>query len=159
MDKVLPAIIIIVVVAVILTLMVLSWRRRGRTQAHLPELSSIPADTGEVVGSFDGLYLATTPAGEPLNRIAVRGLGFRQRGRLAVTAGGFILLDDRFIPLADVTAVSRASWTIDRGVEPDGLSVISWSLGGTPLDSYFRLDDPEGFIEAASSITQQTGQK
>lgn len=159
MDKVLPAIVIVVVVAVILSLMVLSWRRRGRAQAYLPELAAVPADTGEVIGSFDGLYLATTPSGEPLNRIAVRGLGFRQRGKLVVTAGGFILLDDRFIPLADVTGVSRASWTIDRGVEPDGLSVISWTLGGTSLDSYFRLDDPEGFIEAASSIIQQTGQK
>jgi len=76
-----------------------------------------------------------------------------------VTSAGFVLLVDKFIPLGEVTGVSRASWTIDRGVEPNGLSVISWKLGDTRLDSYFRLDDPEGFLAAASSIIQQTGQK
>lgn len=159
MDKVIPALLIIAFVTVILSLMVLSWRRRVRSQAHLPELAVVPAETGEVLGEFSGLYLASTPTGDRLNRIAVRGLGFRERGTLTVTSAGFVLLGDRFIPQADATAVSRASWTIDRGVEPDGLSVITWTLGDTSLDSYFRLDDPEGFLVAAGSIIQKTGNK
>lgn len=159
MDKVLPAVVIIVAVAIILSLMVLSWRRRVRSQAHLPELAAVPADLGSVLGEFDGLYLASTPTGDRYNRVAVRGLGFRQRGRLIVATKGFVLLDDKFIPIGHVSGVSRASWTIDRGVEPDGLSVISWTLGETALDSYFRLDDPEGFLAAAGSTTTQTGQK
>jgi hypothetical protein len=158
-DKVLPAIVIVVAVAVILGLMVLSWRRRVRSQADLPELAPVPSDLGTVLGEFDGLYLASTPSGDRFNRIAVRGLGFRERGSILVATAGFVVLVDKFIPKAAVSAVGRASWTIDRGVEPDGLSVISWTLGDTSVDSYFRLDDPEGFLEAAGSIIQQTGQK
>lgn len=158
MDKVLPAIVIVVVVVVILSLMVLSWRRRGRSQAHLPAPTVVPADIGTAIGTFEGLYLATTPNNDRLNRITVHGLGYRERGNIVVATDGFVLLGDKFIPVASVTGVSRASWTIDRGVEPNGLSVVSWTLGETALDSYFRLDDPEGFLTAASSITQQTGQ-
>ena len=159
MDKVLPTIVIVIVVAAVLSLMVLSWRWRGRSQSHLPPLAAVPADSGDVLGSFDGLYLATTPSGDRLNRISVHGLGFRTRAPLTVTAGGFVILDDKFIGRDAVDSVSRASWTIDRGVEPNGLSVISWTLGSTAVDSYFRLDDPEGFLTVASSIIQQTGQK
>jgi len=158
-DKVLPAVVIVVVVAVILALMVLSWRRRVRSQSGLAQLAAPPADLGEILGEFSGLYLATTPTGDRYDRIAANGLGFRERGRLVVATTGFVLLVDKFIPIESVSAVGRASWTIDRGVEPDGLSVISWTLGDTGLDSYFRLDDPEGFLEAARSIIQQTGQK
>ena len=159
MDKVLPAIIIVVVVVTIFTLMVLSWRRRVRSQSDLPELAAVPADLGTVLGDYDGLYLASTPTGDRYNRIAVRGLGFRERGTLRVTSAGFVMLVDKFIPADAVTGVSRASWTIDRGVEANGLSVITWTLGDTSVDSYFRLDDPEGFLEVAGGIIQQTGQK
>lgn len=159
MDKVIPAVIIIAFVTIVFTLMILSWRRRVRSQQHLPELAAVPSEPGTILGEFTGLYLASTPTGDRYNRIAVRGLGFRERGTVTVTALGFAVLGDRFIPLADTTAVSRASWTIDRGVEPDGLSVITWTLGDTSLDSYFRLDDPEGFLVAARSIIQKTGQQ
>ena len=159
MDKVLPTVLIVAAVAAILSLMVLSWRRRGRSQAHLPELHAVPSEIGDVLGVFEGLYLATTPSGDRLNRITVHDLGFRRRGSLTVATEGFVLLGDRFIPAASVSGVSRASWTIDRGVEPNGLSVISWTLGETPIDSYFRLDDPEGFLSAASSTIDKTGQK
>lgn len=159
MDKVLPAVVIVIVVAAVLSLMVLSWRRRVRSQSDLPELAPVPADLGEVLGEYTGLYLASTPSADRYNRIAVRGLGFRERGVLVVTTRGFVILVDRFIPVESVSEVGRASWTIDRGVEPDGLNVITWTLGDTSIDSYFRLDDPEGFLEAARSIIQQTGQK
>lgn len=159
MDKVLPTVLIIAVVAVILSLMVLSWRRRARSQSHLPALAPVPADLGEVLGTFDGLYLATTPSGDRLNRITVHGLGFRERGSVVVATTGFVILGNRFIAAGAAHGVSRASWTIDRGVEPDGLSVVSWTLGDTAVDSYFRLDDPEGFLQSARSIIQQTGQK
>ena len=118
----------------------------------------MPAELGEPLGEFEGLYLATTPTGEPLDRVAVRGLGFRARTTVAVCTAGLVFIGDRFIPAAEISEVGAASWTIDRGVSKDGLSVVSWTLGETQLDSYFRFDDPVAFLAAARLLTE-TGSK
>ena len=62
----------------------------------------------------------------------------------------------RAIPVAAITGIERATWTIDRGVEPNGLNAITWMLGDTELTSFLRLDDPEGFDAATTQYT--TGQ-
>jgi hypothetical protein len=157
-DKSTTATLVVIFLFVMLGSMALSWWARKKRQSGYAQLERMPDDLGTTLGEFEGLYLATTPAGEPLNRIAVRGLGFRARTTLIVTTVGVVFIGDRFIPATSITGVSRASWTIDRGVEPDGLNVISWTLGEAHIDSYFRLDDPEGFLRAASAITE-TGQK
>jgi hypothetical protein len=66
-----------------------------------------------------------------------------------------------FVPRADLRGVRRASWTIDRGVEEDGLNLVAWTLTGpdgrrAELDSYFRLRDPQAFDSAIALITSQT---
>ena len=147
------AILVIVLIALALTGMVIGWRRSKRAVA-LPPLPSAPADLGDLIGEFEGLYLSTTLTADPYRRVTSRGLGFRERGAVAVTSAGFVLPGDRFIPDEAVTAVGRASWTIDRGVEPNGLNVIEWTHGDTSLSSYFRLSDPEGFD--AATIQYQT---
>ena len=157
MPKTFIAALVIVALVGLLVLMVVSWRRRVKGQSHIPAPASRPTTLGEPIRSFPGLYLATTPAGEPLNRIAVHGLGFRSRTTVDVFPAGVVLLDDVFIPAASITGSGTASWTIDRGVEPDGLNVIAWDLGTTSLESYFRLDDPAGFIAATSVFAAQTG--
>ena len=152
MDKTLAAELVIAVLVILLALMVLSWNLRKRRQKSLPALEPVPDGIEPV--QFEGLYLSTTPSGEPLNRVAVRGLGFRARGSVGVAAEGLVILGDKFIPAASIRSVGRASWTIDRAVEPEGLNVVSWTLGETELDSYFRLADPEGFLAAASRFTK-----
>ena len=51
--------------------------------------------------------------------------------------------------------IRRASWTIDRAVETDGLHLIEWSLGTSAVDSYFRMDEPTGFGTAVDSIIER----
>ena len=112
------------------------------------------SDLGTVHGSFSGLYLSTTPAGQPLERITVHGLGFRARTSVDVVEGGIMFNTDRFIPRDSIIAIERATWTIDRGVEPDGLSVVRWRLGERELESNFRLDQPELFRTAALGLVK-----
>ena len=41
-------------------------------------------------GEFEGFYVSTTLDGQPLNRVAVRGLGFRARATIAVADAGVV---------------------------------------------------------------------
>ena len=143
-------------VAVAITLLVLlaalagmglSWRRRGREQGGLA-LPAAPRDPGAERAAVDGLYLATTFAGRPLERVAAHGLGFRARARVAVLDGGVRIERDGAAPLllpaASVTGAGTGTWTLDRGVEPGGLTVLAWRLEdrGEPVavESSFRID-------------------
>jgi hypothetical protein len=93
------------------------------------------------------LYVATTRAGQPYERIFAHGLGVRGRTDLAIDAEGAQLLADRRqvrIPADRIRSVERATWTIDRVVEPGGMLVIAHDLDA-PVDTYLRIigDDTE----------------
>ena len=159
--------IVVVFMLLLLALMLLGWKRRQRRQAAYAAPQTVPVDDGELVGAFSGFYVATTVAEEPLNRIATGGLGFRARVTTTVARDGIapgIPGEDIFIPTADLILADRATWTIDRVVEQDGLTRVAWSLGGKRVDSYFRMADPEAFLAAVGSLipqrtdeTQRTG--
>lgn len=149
----------IVLLVLLLTLMYLGWRGRQRRQKGLAAPLTPPANLGAAVGSFDGRYVATTTAGNPLDRVAVRGLGFRSLVSLTVTDSGVLVQrpgnDDVWIPRDDVRDRRTATWTIDRVVEPDGLELLEWNLGGASVDSYFRLDEPLAFERALAQLLKK----
>jgi hypothetical protein len=153
-DKTLTASLIIVLLFVLLGLAALGWRNRQKRQAGIQTPEQPPADLGSVLGAFPGFYVATTIAGDKFNRVAVRGLGFRARTTLTVATAGVVVpiagQPDTFIPAGSITAAAPATWTIDRVVEEDGLTAVTWNLGDTAVDSYFRLQDPAGFLRALS---------
>ena len=138
--------IIVAVTVVLLALLVWAWRRRTRRDAHLA------APVGEIPpgattrSSWPALYVATTRHGQPLERLAIGGLGFRSRSDVTVTDAG-IALDvtgrPRVFLAADrIQDVAQATVTIDRVVERDGLVRLAWRLDdGTVVDSYFRPQD------------------
>ncbi len=135
--------------AVIITLAALGWTARRRRQRAIPATEPMPLDPGELRGEFDGFYVSTTLDGQPLNRVAVRGLGFRSRATVAVVDAGVILAlpgNDIFIPRATIREVTRANYTIDRVVEPGGLVLLAWRLGEVKLDSYFRVEQTEALV-------------
>ena len=142
--------------ALLLLLMFLGWRARQRRQRGVSAPLAPPADLGAALGTFDGRYVATTTAGNPLDRIAVKGLGFRSLVTLTVTDSGMLMQrpgnDDVWIPRADVRGRRTATWTIDRVVEADGLELVEWTLGGASVDSYFRLDEPAAFEAAFAHL-------
>ncbi len=152
MDRLLPALIILIVVAAIFTGLALGWRARRRRQADIPTPAAPPAESGEVRASADLLYVATTRADAPTDRIAVRGLGFRARAGVVVTDAGVHLAiagsPEVFIPAADLIGTGRAAWTIDRTIAGDGMLFLRWRLGEHELDSYLR-DRDGGALQAA----------
>ncbi|HEY9499044.1 MAG TPA: hypothetical protein VIQ78_08480 [Terrimesophilobacter sp.] len=159
MDKTIPTVIVVAIIVVVLVGMYFGWRARQRRQAGLAAVNPVPADLGEVLLTVRGLYVATTVAGEPLERIAVRGLGYRARAELTVAAAGIALAltgeEPMFIPVADLRRVDRATWAIDEGVETGGLLLVGWTLGSAELDSYLRIDGPaDPVIEAIGALLE-----
>lgn len=153
--------------AIVITLIVLGWNARRRRQRHIPATAKLPADIGTVRGEFEGFYVSTTLDGQPLNRVAVRGLGFRARATVAVADAGVVLAlpgNTLFIPRETIREVTRSNYTIDRVVEPGGLVLLAWTLGDTKLDSYFRMEETaelvsalEGLLPAGSGSSTNSG--
>lgn len=152
-------ILIAALVAGVFVLMLRSWRRRVTRQSAIGSPDAPPEDAGAAFATLEGLHLGTTAAGKPLERIAVPPLGFRARGVLLIGPDGVELQLDGarpvFVPAGAIAAHSRASWTIDRGVEEDGLNLLAWSLHGTPVDSYFRMREPQAFDHAIQRLMSE----
>lgn len=169
MDRTLPTVIIIIVMLGLFALMARSWWKRRARDAGLHASYPMPpeADAAPPLITVPALYVATTPRDQPLERLAIRGLGFRARAELSVRPDGIVLAlageQPVFIPAGAVDQLARATWTIDRAVESDGLLLLGWRLPpsgpapaaepgqtpdtvpGTPatdVDSYFRITDP-----------------
>lgn len=143
-----------VLVAVLLAAGVLGWLSRRRRHRDLVA-PQVP-DAFQAVLDAPILYVATTTAGDPYDRVAVHGLGFRARGRVAVGDAGIVLDlpgSAVLVPVADLLGVERATWTIDRVVEPGGLLRIAWRLGARDLETYLRVTgDDEPVLAAIRAI-------
>lgn len=146
------------------------WRRTHRDSGLHAPFGEAPSDA-PVLASHDVFYVATTRHGEPLERLAIRGLGFRSRATLSTTAAG-IALDltgqpRLFITGSLITDVAQATVAIDRVVERDGLVRLSWNINeNTVVDSYFRpqnasaravADTITSHIKTSDSSTNSTG--
>ena len=144
---------------VVIALAVLGWTLRRRRQRSIPAPEPMPADIGTLRGEFEGFYVSTTLDGQPLNRVAVRGLGFRARATVAVADRGVVLAlpgNNVFVPRENIREVTRANYTIDRVVEPGGLVLLAWTLGTTKLDSYLRVEQTEQLVSAIESLLAMT---
>jgi len=159
MDK-LPFFMIMLALATgIFALLAVGWRNRLRRQADVDPLPGIPAELGAALAVADGQYVASTTAGDWLDRIAVHNLGIRTNAELSVHPEG--VLFDRsgagpvFIPAASLTGVRQESGMAGKFVEKDGLLVLSWMLGSRELDSGFRTrhaDDKTILLNALQDL-------
>jgi hypothetical protein len=159
MDK-LPFFMIMLALATgIFALLAVGWRNRLRRQADVGPLPGIPAELGAALAAADGQYVASTTAGDWLDRIAVHNLGIRTNAELSVHPEG--VLFDRsgagpvFIPAASLTGVRQESGMAGKFVEKDGLLVIGWMLGSRELDSGFRTrhaDDKTTLLNALQDL-------
>ncbi|WP_457950258.1 PH-like domain-containing protein [Pseudarthrobacter sp. alpha12b] len=142
MDKILPGLAMLAVVAVVFVLLAVGWRNRLKRQSDVEQLPQVPAAPGEPTAAADGQYVATTTAGDWLDRIAVHGLGIRTNSTLEVYPHG--VLYERsgapalYIPAASLADVRQDSGMAGKFVEKDGLLVLAWTLGAHELDTGFR---------------------
>jgi hypothetical protein len=142
MEKVLPGLAMLAVVAVVFVLIWIGWRGRLRRQSGIEQLPAVPDMLGQPLISADGQYVASTTAGDWLDRIAVHGLGIRTNAELSIHPEG-VLLDRSgarplFIPAASLAGVRQDSGMAGKFVEKDGLLILSWTLGTHALDTGFR---------------------
>jgi hypothetical protein len=156
-DKVLPALGILAVVVIVLALAIVGWRRRVRRDASAGGGYSTPGTLSAPSAETEALYVATTRAGQHLERLAVPGLAFRGSATVTVRREGVTIAvtgeQPVFVPAAVVTGVGAASVAIDRAVERDGLLRLGWTTsGGTAADSYFRVVDPARRAQLAAAI-------
>lgn len=155
MTKELFALLSAAFVAVVALLVVLGLWSKRRRQRDIDEPQGWTPTLPTLV--TEAFYVATTRAGDPYERIFAHGLGFRGRTQLAIDADGVQLLADRRevrIPASSIRGVERATWTIDRVVEPGGILVIAHTLGAD-VDTYLRvIGDDAPVLEALSSLVR-----
>jgi hypothetical protein len=156
-DRVLGVAIVLGILVIVFVALGFGWRARRRLQRDYPPISAPPTDAGTVRLRDDVLYVGTTRADAPLDRVAVRGLGFRARAMVIVSDSG-VQLDiagqpPAFLPAADLRGAGRATWTIDRVVNRDGLVFVRWRLGDAEIDSYLRSGDPAALVAAIDAIS------
>lgn len=142
MEKILPGLAMLAVIGVVFALIWIGWRNRLRRQSDVEQLPALPGAPGAPLLSAEGQYVASTTAGDWLDRIAVHGLGIRTNAVLSVYPHG--VLFDRsgapavYIPAAYLTAIRQDSGMAGKFVEKDGLVVVRWKLGTHELDTGFR---------------------
>lgn len=147
----------IAVALVLVAVLVWAWWRRTRRDSGLAApVGEIP-DGAAMLSRHEALYVATTRHGDPLERLAIRGLGFRSRADLAVTSAGVALdLTGQprfFLPVERMVAVDQATVAIDRVVEKDGLVRIAWRVADdTIVDTYLRPQDA-----SARAVSEEIG--
>lgn len=131
------------VAVVILAALAWAWWRRTRRDAGLvAPLGEIPAGAS-VLATFPGLYVATTAHDRPLERLAIRRIGFRSRVDVTVTDAGVALdlmgTPRVFVPTERIASADQSTVAIDRVVEKDGLARVSWRIDdATVVDTYLR---------------------
>ena len=160
MDKIPGLVLTLLVLAVVFALMLRSWRRRTRRDHELP-ISDDALTLGRPLWSGTVGYLATTPVERPLDRLTPPGLAFRGEAELTVAPEG-IRLKVRREPAITVAAhrlrgAQPVSWTIDRGVGPDGLLAIVWVTSGDDpvlVHSVLRVQDHTRRAQLSAALTE-----
>lgn len=142
MEKLGPAALTLSLVVVAFVLIWWGWRNRLKRQQDLAPLPELPGKMGQPTLEVEGQYVVTTSAGDWLDRIAVHGLGIRTNARLGVHPQGVLLTrsgaPDLYIDAGSLTGVRTEAGMAGKFVEKDGLVVLTWLLGETPVDTGFR---------------------
>ncbi|MGA7146952.1 MAG: hypothetical protein WBX17_00485 [Microbacterium sp.] len=139
---------LVIILAAVALLGLLAWawvRRMKRDAGPLVHPGELPA-SAEIVATFETLYVATTKRDTPLERIAAPGLGMRSRATVTVADAGLavdLTGQPRFVLVPDqILGVGQSSVAIDRVVEKDGLTRLTWRTdAGSVVDTYFRPQD------------------
>ena len=149
---------IVPLIAVGFWLTVRSRRKRQESQLTEPE-RPIATDSAAAAGE-PVYYLATTYADRPLERIWAYRLGGRGNATLVIADAielhrtGEPGLAIRF---DQITGFGRASATIDRGVERDGLTTLNWMLGDQEISTVLRFVSQDSRANFEATIGAKIG--
>ncbi len=157
MDRLFPTLLAVALVLVIFALLWLGWRHRLQRQAGIAPLPVVPLQLSAPLASAEGQYVVTTTEGDWLDRLAVHGLGIRSNAVLAVHPEGILIsrsgAPDVFIPKDSYSGARTESGMAGKFVERDGLIVLSWRLGGNPVDTGFRTRNAAAKTPLLTTLT------
>lgn len=133
-------------IAIVLALAVLvgfSYRNKRIRESN--ELD-MPEQAINCQGS-ECLYVSTVYADNPLRRLLAHGLGPRGKANVSVDKPGISVCRQGersfLIPRASVVGVEKTTATIDRAVEPGGLTSISWVHDSKELITNIRFQSKQ----------------
>jgi hypothetical protein len=147
----------LLLVAVVVVLIYLSNRSIRRSQESL---LPIPKPALEIEHPIAGFYVSTVFSRSALTKVWAHGLGSRGKALLAVTPEGVSIQRQGevgfLIPAAELQALGRASATIDKAVEKDGLTVLVWQLG-EEVATHLRIVDPKKRKDFEAAVINTLG--
>jgi hypothetical protein len=131
------------------------WLHRAARQSEVPPPPAPPAGMSGGA-AVPGTYVATTTAGDLLDRIVVHGLGNRGRAELTVRTEGVLI--DRvgeptvWIPTESLRAIRLGTGQAQKAYEAGGLILLRWALGAHEVETGFRADDPDEHVTTAEQL-------
>jgi hypothetical protein len=137
-----------------------AWLGKAKKFAHLPEpQASAPANSVAVTQAFEARFAGSTVSGQWLNRITVHALGTPRGVVASVHSDGILIKDDGdfslWLPKSDLTEVRAGRGIAGDVVEPEGMVILTWTLGDQSVDTGLRVNrnsDHEEFLKAASDL-------
>jgi len=144
MPQLFAVLILLALTLVLLWLMRRGWRNRERA-IRISELPALPPGPTPREQGTSGVYVATTLAGQPLERVVTRGLGVRSRVIVFVRDTGVILqrqgANSLFIPFSHLHEVGTTGGMIGKVAAPDSIIVFTWNVGDTLVDTGVHIRD------------------
>jgi hypothetical protein len=147
----------LVFVAALLALIAWAWAIwTNRAKAQDRQLAT-PVFTDFSDAGSGGLYVATTFADRPLDRVSAHGLGFAGKASVHVSDSEVQVFRSGersfVIDSSALVDLSRTAGVIDKVVERDGLLSLRWQLGDAELESHFRFANSQARDEIALKVS------
>ncbi len=163
-DRILVGSALLALVPLVWWLMLRGWRAREREQRgglDLPEPAAA-AEDGPVPGAVEAVYVSTTVAGQPFERVVAHGLGTRSAARVGVADGALQVLRrgarSFAVPAGDVVGASRRRGQVGKFVAGrGGLVVVTWRLGEVALDTGLHCRRREDADALAAAVARLAG--
>lgn len=120
----------------------------GYRNKRLDESSQIaPLISPSGCEGIDCLYVSTVFMENPLKRLLAHGMGPRGKANVGFKDEGVSVCRrgeaDFLIPKASIIGVGKSTATIDRAVEPGGLTSIIWMHDGHELVTNLRFQNKQ----------------
>jgi hypothetical protein len=161
-DRVLLTLLIVAVIVAAWGGLWWGWRNRARRQADVPAPPALPARLAGLsvmptVAPLAGVYVSTTRCGAWQDRLVGHGLGRRARAELLAYPEGLVLdrvgEDPIFVPAQQLSGLTAAPGIAGKVMGlPEGILVVTWSLGEQLVDTGFRADDPDRQREFVAAV-------
>lgn len=159
----LVALVVAVVVLVILA-MRRGWNGRAERQSDIPAPPAAPAALDPcLLGPVQGLYVASTTAGDWLDRIVVHDLGVVSRAEIEVGPQGVLVRREGarqlFIPREALLEARPERGIAGKVYERGGVLILTWRLGGRLVDTGLRADTADeqaAIISAVRDLVAET---